>query len=499
MIPVQQLRALLRIRWQMMRSRRTQGILLAAPVVVGLLMAAAVHSAENLTPDALVAVLAAAAPSFLGFGLLAVIAPLTAGGGTEVMPASQLVAYPVRPSTQFLASLSLAPLNLVWVVQLLVLTAETAYLTFEGGSLVRGGLTTALYVAACTAGGQALAWFVVGLRQSRRGRLIVKAAVLVVVVAAVVAFRVDRGHGLLAASPAPLVIRAVGSPTASGTWLNVNAGLIALLLLAVLLGGRACAWALRQPSDASRVGADRAVRRRPPATSPLRALVALDRASVWRALPLRRGALVLAVLPGVAAAGAAVPWRSLAALPGLVAAGAGLLFGINAFCLDGSGAVWLASLPHRPGLVARAKVIVLTETIVAAVVLAAVAGAVRAPAPPTTAEVAAVLMSAVTCTAVVIALCLRLSVRHPHRADLTAARDAVAPPGALVAASVRLAGATAAVGMTLGASSGAGDWTVPVLLGSPVLLWSLLSLRRSLGRYDDPVVRARIVHAVAAG
>lgn len=499
MTPVRQLRALLRIRWQMMRSRRTQAILLLAPMIVLMLMVAAVSSADRVSPDVLVAAISAAAPSFLGFGLLAIIAPLTAGGGTEVMPASQLVAYPVRPSTQFLASLTLAPLNLVWVVQLLVLTAETAYLTFEGGSLLRGGLTTGLYVAACTVGGQALAWFVVGLRQSRRGRRIVQAVVLVVVAGAVLAFRIDRGHGLLAASPAPLVVRAVSSPSATGTWSSVTAGLIAVLLLAVLLGGRACAWALRQPSDASRMGEDRAVRRRAPAPSPLRALVALDRASVWRALPLRRGALVLAVLPGIAAAGAAVPWRSLAALPGLVAAGAGLLFGINAFCLDGSGAVWLASLPHRPGLVARAKVIVLTETIVAAVVLAAVAGAARAPAPPTTAEVAAVLMSAVTCTAVVIALCMRLSVRHPHRADLRASRDAVAPPGALVAASVRLAGATAFVGMTLGASSGAGDWTLPVLLGSPVLLWSLWSLRRSLGKYDDPQVRARIVHAVASG
>ncbi len=499
MTPVTQLRALLWIRWQMMRARRTQAVLLAAPLLVLLLMVAAVRSADGLTPEVLAAALSAAAPSFLGFGLLAVIAPLTAGGGTEVMPAAQLVAYPVRPSTQFLASLTLAPLNLVWVVQLLVLTAETAYLTVEGGSLWRGGLTTALYVAAATVGGQALAWTVVGLRQSRRGRLVVRSIVLVVIAGAVVAFRVDRGHGLLAASPAPLVVRAVGAPVTQGTWSSVTAGLLALLLLAVLLGGRACSWALRQPSDASRVGQDRAVRRRTPAPSPLRALVAMDRASVWRALPLRRGALVLAVLPGVAAAGAAVPWRSLAALPGLVAAGAGLLFGINAFCLDGSGSVWLASLPHRPALLVRAKLIVLTETITGAVVLAAVAGAVRAPAAPTTAEVAAVLMSAVTCTAVVIALCLRLSVRHPHRADLSAARDAVAPPGALVAASVRLAGATALVGMTLGASSGAGDWTVPVLLGTPVLAWSVLSLRRSLGRYDDPIVRARIVHAVAAG
>ncbi len=500
MTATRQLRALLRLRWQMMRSRPAQAVLLLAPVVVALLMVAAVRSPAHLDPDALVAALSAAGPSYLGFGLLAVIAPLTAGGGTEVMPTSQLVAYPVRPATQFLASLTLAPLNLVWVLQLVVLTAQTTYLTLDGGSLPRGALTTAVFVAACTAGGQALAWFVVGLRQSKRGRLVVRSLVLLAVVGAVVTFRFGAAGALLDLSPAPVVVRAVSSPTAtSDLWWQVTLALASTVVVALVLGRRACAWALRRPVDAARTGEDRSVRRRAVPRSSLRALVAMDRASVWRAAPLRRGGLVLAVLPGIAAAGAAVPWRSLAALPGLVAAGAGLLFGINAFCLDGSGAVWLASLPHPPRLLARAKVIVLAETILGAVVLAAVAGAVRAPVAPTAAEVVAVVMSAITCTAVVIALCLRLSVRHPHRADLRATRDAVAPPGALVAASVKLAGATALIGMTLGASTGAHDPALPLLLGSPVLLWALWSTRRSLRRYDDPFVRARVVHAVAAG
>ncbi len=499
MTATRQLRALLRLRWQMMRSRPAQAVLLLAPGIVVLLVLAALDSPDRIDPDALTAALSAAAPAYLGFGLLAVIAPLTAGGGTEVMPSSQLVAYPVRAATQFLASLTLAPLNLVWVLQLVVLTAETRYLTLGDGSLARGALTTALYVAACTAGGQALAWFVVGLRQSRRGRLTVRAVTVIAAVVGVAVFRLGLGGALLEHSPVPVVIRAVGSPAPDGTWVAVTSALLATVVLSLRLGSRACAWALRRPVDATRTGEDRSVRRRAPARSTLRALVAMDRASVWRAAPLRRGALVLAVLPGVAAAGAAVPWRSLAALPGLVAAGAGLLFGINAFCLDGSGAVWLASLPHPPRLLARAKVIVLAETILGAVLLAAIAGAVRAPAPPTAAELTAVVMSALTCTVVVIALCLRLSVRHPHRADLRASRDAVAPPGALVAASIKLAGATALIGMTLGASTGAHEAVLPVALATPVLVWAVLSARRSLRRYDDPFVRARVVHAVAAG
>jgi len=499
-IAVRQLRALLRLRWQMVRSASIHATLLITPPLVLVLMYAAIASADGLKPEVFEAAISAAAPAFLGFGLLAVIAPLTAGGGSEVMPADQLVAYPVRPSTQFLASLTLAPLNLVWVLQLLVLTAEPAYLTRDGGSLARGGLTTAAFVIASTAGGQAIAWFVVGVRQSRRGRLAVRGTLAALLLGALVLARLGRADDLVDLSPAPYIVRAVGTTDAADPlWWGLTLGLVVAGVVSLLLGSRACGWALRRPLDAAARGDDRNVRRRTGTASPLRTLVAIDRGSVWRAVALRRGALVLAILPGMAAAGAAVPWRSLAALPGLVAAGAGLLFGINAFCLDGSGALWLASLPHNPRLVARAKVIVLTEIIVAAVLLAAVAGAVRAPDAPTHAELAAVVMSALTCTVAVIAICLRLSVNRPHRADLRGPRDAVAPPGALVAASVKLAGSTALIGMTLGASTGPGVWQLPVLLAAPVLAWGLLSARASLRRYDDPLVRARVVQVVAAG
>ena len=499
MIALRQLRALLHLRWQMVRSPSVRLALVSAPFVVAALMAAALTSADDLRPEVFDAAVSAAAAAYLGFGLLAVIAPLTAGGGAEVVPADQLVAYPTRPATQFLASMTLAPLNLVWVLQLLVLTAETAYLTYRGGSLVRGGATTLAFVLACSAAGQAIAWFVVGLRQTRRGRLVVRGMLASAVVAAVVAGRSGYADDLLDLSPAPLVVDAVGSPTADAGWWTVTLALLLLAAVSLALGARACGWALRRPLDATARGADRPVRRRGARTSQLRELIAVDRASVWRAPALRRGGLVLAILPGLAAAGAAVPWRSLAALPGLVAAGAGLLFGINAFCLDGSGALWLSSLPHNPRLVARAKLIVLTETTLAAVLLAAVAGALRAPATPTAVEVAAVVMSGVTCTAVVIAICLRLSVHRPHRADLRGPRDAVAPPGALVAASLKLAGATTFIGMTLGSSTGSGRWQVPVLLALPVLAWAAWSTRRSLQTYDRPLPRARIVATVASG
>ena len=220
---------------------------------------------------------------------------------------------------------------------------------------------------------------------------------------------------------------------------------------------------------------------------------------MWRAPALRRGALVLAVLPGLAAAGAGLPWRSLVVLPGLVAAGGGLLFGINAFCLDASGALWLASLPHSPALVARSKAIVTGETVLAGVVIAVVSGSVRAVGHPSLAEVVAIGSSGVACCLLVTAVCLSSSVKRPYRANLVGPRDAVAPPGALVIASARLAFPAALVGLVLEGSAQTGVAWFPALLALPVAVLSGLWIWVSLGRYDRPVVRARIVHTVAAG
>jgi hypothetical protein len=220
---------------------------------------------------------------------------------------------------------------------------------------------------------------------------------------------------------------------------------------------------------------------------------------VWRASALRRGGLVLAVLPGVAAIGVAVPWQSLVVLPGLVAAGAGLLFGINAFCLDGSGALWLASLPHDPRLLARAKLHVLVETVAVAIVVVLVAGSLRSPGSPTAAQVTAILASALACGAVVVATCMSLSVRRPHRADLNGPRDAVAPPGALTLASARLALPAAFIGFVIEGSSHRQMWWVPLATAAPIVGLALWWLNRSVTRYADPQIRARIVQTVSAG
>lgn len=497
--PSAQLRALLGLRWAMMRAPGAKLALVLGAITSLWLLSVIVGSAGSIEPAALETAKELAPTAFLGFGALALIAPLTAGGGAEVVPPDQLVAYPVRPRTHFLGGLALAPVNLVWIVQLLVLAAESTFLT-QGGRPLLGAVTTLSFVLGLTVCGQALAWAVAGLRQSRSGRRAVAGLSVSGLATAVLLVRFGQGDDLLDASPTRVVVDGI---VASGgdldRWAVTTAALGALTVLGLLAGSALCAWALSRPGDAGAAHVGATVRRRTAVRSPLRELVAMDRASVWRAPALRRGGVVLAVLPGLIAAGAAVPWESLVVLPGLVAAGAGLLFGVNAFCLDASGAVWLASLPHDPLLVARSKLIVLTETVLAAVVVAALAGSLRSPGAPSAAEVAAIISSGLLCTAIVVATGLRMSVLHPHRADLNGVRDAVAPPGAMVLASIRLAFPTALVGILLGSAASTGvAWLAPAL-AVPLLLLCALSVRHSLERYADPHVRGRITTRVSAG
>lgn len=494
-----QLRGLLRMRWAMLRAPGARLALVLSGLAVAYLALSAARSTPYLDPVALASAVELAPAAFLGFAFLAVVAPLTAGGGNQVIPADQLVAFPVRPTTHFLGGLVMAPLNVVWALQLLTLTAETAYLT-QGGSAARGAATAAVYVLLATAFGQALAWWVAGLRQSRFGRALVRTALGLLLLTTVVVVHAGAGGELLDRSPTRTVVQAVSArPDESARWLATTSVLLLLTAVLLRLGAHACAWALRRPADRPLRADKDPVRRRMARGGPLRALVALNRASAWRAPALRRGALVLAVLPGVAAAGAAVPWPSLVILPGLVAAGAGLLFGVNAFALEVSGAVWLATLPHPPRVLALAKVLVLTETVLAAVLVVLVAGSLRSPGAPTAAQVTAILSSALACTAAVVAVGMSRSVRHPHHAPLLGPRDSVAPPGALALASIQLSLPPVVIGTLIEASSRAQLAWLPPLLAVPLVLLAVASVRRSLHLYDQPLPRARVVSVVSAG
>jgi hypothetical protein len=498
---VSQLRPLVSLRWRMVRSRRVRwgfaALAAAVPVLCAAAVAVAVMAPDERSDDVLVL----APTAYFSAAVLAVLAPLFAGGGQALFPDDQLVAFPVTSQTRHDVSLGLIPLNLAWSSQLVFLLGVTAY-PLAGSRLLGLALVTCLaYVGCVTAAGLAVAWLVVGLRQNRHGRQLTWSVAALLLLAGLVLLATGNVTAALDRLPTRwVVIGAIdGANGDFRGWLVTTGLLLVLTAVGVATGRLACDWALRRPGDAvGRIDA-RTVPRRKPGRSVRAAVLATDRASVWRSAPLRRGLVVLAVVPGTVAAVAGLSWASLVLLPGLVAAGAGLLFGVNAFSLDGSGAVWLASLPRQARTAFWSKAQVVGEVCVVAIIVTLTAGSLRTGRLPDPGEAVALAACAVVVLLRVVATCMTLSVTRPHRADLRGPRDTPAPPGVMAAYSVRLAVSTTMTGVVFAWLAQAASWQWSVLWALPFALLSGRRLVRAAAAWSQPSVQSRVVTAVASG
>ena len=193
-------------------------------------------------------------------------------------------------------------------------------------------------------------------------------------------FASDRLIDVLDRSPTTVVVTAMVNAHGGEllSWLPHVVALGLATWASYLAGVRACAWTLRTPSVASGSHDARTLRRRPQALTLLGEMLAVDRSNVWRSTSLRRGLYVLGLLPGAVAALVGIRWVDLPLLPALVAAGAGMLFGVNAFCLDASGALWLASLPVSPKATFLVRTVTVLEVGMVTVAVATVAASLRA-------------------------------------------------------------------------------------------------------------------------
>jgi hypothetical protein len=99
-------------------------------------------------------------------------------------------------------------------------------------------------------------------------------------------------------------------------------------------------------------------------------------------------------------------------------------------------------------------------------------------------------------TAQVVATCMRWSVRHPYASELRTARDAPAPPLAMVGYAARLAFGTTCVGLLFNASSRL-PWAWSLLLLVPLVMWSAVRLRRTATAWAVPEKRSAVIAAVA--
>jgi hypothetical protein len=494
------LRALLSFRRSSLTQRQRRRLGLGGLVVLALTAASIVGPAYAREPlqaqhaGELVAVL----PSFyLAFILLAVVSSIASGGGREVVPREQAVAFPVSTWTEHFGALLLAPLNIAWLLQAWTLLGATSYVVGPP-HLWASTLPILLWIVAGTALGQAVGWVVEALRRGRYGVWVMRVLLGVaglgggaLVVTGNVTTVLDRSPTIRL-----LILAAQGT---GGAWLLWLSGMFTLTVLTVgtvLLGGVPARWALqRAQREEARLDSG-SHRPRPNPGSDLVAMVRVDRASVWRSVPLRRGLLVLALMPGLVAAAGSLRWDLITILPGLVASGGGLLFGVNAWCLDGRGALWRDSVPVDQRLVFLSKVVVVFEVLLIAATVTILLGAVRAGAPSAT-ELSATVCAALVVSTSVVSGCLRWSVVRPYAVDLRSARATPAPPVVMVGYSTRLALTTTVTGLFFSWSAFAPDWRYPIALAVPMLLWSSYRLARTLRRWQDPAVRARVVAVVS--
>ncbi|MDX6323895.1 MAG: hypothetical protein QOK15_249 [Nocardioidaceae bacterium] len=496
--PVADLGPLLRFRTATVRGRRRRvavagsAFLLVGTVLAGWLPAYLPDGDSRRTD-----VLSLLPSVMMGVLVLAAVSAAASGGGRELVPRDQAVAFPVTPTTDHLGALLMAPLNIAWLLQSWTLLGATAYVAGASPSLVLSQVVVLTWLVTATSIAQVVGWAVELLRRGTHG--VWRTRVLMTVVGLTGAYLVatDRVVPLLQRSPTLFVtVASLRVRTDVGWGFPAALGVLLLVTVAaVVCGGRLADAVDRRPArDELRL--ETSVQEvRPNPASDLAALMRTDRSGVWRSVPLRRGLVVLAVMPGLVAIAGDLQWGMLTILPGLVASGGALLFGVNSWCLDGTGALWRDSLPVDPRLAFASRALVLLEVLLVATAGTLVMAALRAGLP-SGAELTAVVAAALVVVVQVVSASLRWSVRRPFSVDLRSSRATPAPPLVMVAYSARLAVSTTFVGILFAALARL-PWAWSVAVAVPKLLLSAWRLRRTASRWAEPVTRCHVVTTVA--
>lgn len=497
---------LLRFRAQTVRRRKVA--LAALTLVAGLTLAFATlpRRVSSTASGELAGILATGVRALegnLGLGFAAVLllgigASMGGGGGRELLSRTEAMVHPISPVTEHLGALVLTPLNMAWLIQVWGLLAATA-LVMPSDRVGGAQVVTVLWLVVATAAAQAVGWAVEGVRRTAHGVLIVRCATVLVGLAGLalhLAGRLDDvGHAL----PTTWLVETA----ATSRWPLAAGILLVLAPVAVWLGAWPARWALGlSPREELRVESGIHEARHVPEPrwiSPDLALLRrLDRGSVWRSVGMRRGLLVLGLGPGVIVLVVGLPWESVLMLPGLAASGGALLFGVNAWCLDGKGMVWRETLPVTPAAVFDARALVVAECLTAVSGITLVLALVRngVPALPTAVAVLACWLVVVV---QVLATSMRWSVRSPYSVDLSSPRATPAPHAAMAGYAGRLSLSTTTTGLLFTVlAAPVLPWWLPLAAAPVFLLWSGTRLLRARRRWLRPPERARIVLTVAA-
>lgn len=490
---------LMRFRHQSVRRPRVAALALVSIVAVTVFLAVApAWWAGGMPPDRLRQIEDLLPAGLAGFLLLGIGSSMGGGGGRELLPRDQAAIHPIGSITEHLGALALAPLNLAWLLQAWTLFAATALVVGRQG-LLGAQVVVLCWLLLATALAQIVGWSVEGVRRTRHGVVIVRATIItmgLLLLAGQVAGQLDD---LAVALPTAALAESLGHHS----WPLVAVLLALLLVVAVAAGGTPARWALRlPPREELRVESGVHEARPTPVArflgEELALLRRLDRGSVWRSVGMRRGLIVLALGPAVVAVGGGLPWDTVVILPGLGASGAALLYGVNAWCLDGRGMLWRESLPVSPARIFDARALVTAECLAVVSAVPVLVGSIRNGLP--TQQVAiALTVCWLVAVVQVLAISMSWSVRRPYAVDLRSPRATPAPHAAMFGYALKLSLVTTLTGILFVGAAGVDVWWLPLALGTPFLLWSSVRLLRARRRWLLAPARAEIALTVAAG
>ena len=496
---------LMAFRWRTVRRRGAVAVGLL--VVLGLTWVfatspAGLRDVRNADLAGLFDQMTAALDGNLGLGLaafvlLGVASSMGGGGGRELLSRSEGSIHPIGPKTEHIAALVLSPLNLAWMIQTWGLLAASAMVA-PAGRLGAGAAVVVAWVVAASALGQGIGWAIEGVRRTPHGVVAVRVASGAFALFVLVLHLTGNLLPVARALPTTEVAEAMYGDR----WPLLVVLLLGAAVVAGWLGAWPARWALGMPPREElkvESGVHEARHLPEPRWLPpdLALLLRLDRGSVWRSVGMRRGLLVLGIGPGAIALMTSMSWNSIVLLPGLAASGAALLFGVNAWCLDGKGMVWRSTLPVSPGTVFTARTLIVLECILATSAITLVMAMVRAGLPSLIMGLA-VLACWVVVSLQVLATAMWWSVRSPYGVDLTSPRATPAPHAVMAGYSGRMALSTTLTGLWFSAVGALFWWWLPLVSAVPFVLWSGLRLRRARRVWLDAPERARITLAVAA-
>ncbi|MEJ7741797.1 MAG: hypothetical protein WKF73_04115 [Nocardioidaceae bacterium] len=186
-----------------LRGRSTRAVLVGAVLGTALTCACAIGPASlggAGTSGHAAGMLQLLPVAYLAFLVTTTFTIIGAGGGRELLPRDEAVAFPVSTTTDHLGALMLVPLNIAWIIQAWSLLGLTAYAS-GAQNLWAVQITTLVWLFFSTALAQVIAWSVEGVRRRRHGTWLVRGVGAVLALAAVSMLIADRAAVVLDQSP----------------------------------------------------------------------------------------------------------------------------------------------------------------------------------------------------------------------------------------------------------------------------------------------------------